>query len=149
MSFGIPLQQDLYNDRCRAEKRTCSRQTNFGFVVVFQGRLSHIWFQKWDPNAHTRPSLPWVDFFVFLSVPCSVKSWTKSRGRDESDVNAINRGRDKFMHIEGDSAARRTGPRGGQTNGTTGIWQLGVLTGINSMNANGNTIWGGISERKS
>ena len=40
MSFGIPLQRDLYNARCHEEK-TSSRQTNFGFVVVLQGRLGH------------------------------------------------------------------------------------------------------------
>ena len=59
-------------------------------------------------------------------MPCRVKSRTKSRGL-ESDVNAINRGRDKFVDIdiEGDGQL--------QTNGTTGIWQPGVLTGVNSM----------------
>ena len=40
-----------------------------------------------------------------------MKSRMKSQGRDESDVNAINRGRDMFVHIEGDGATRRTGPQ--------------------------------------
>ena len=78
-----------------------------------QGRLGHIWCQKWDPNAHALIESALGRFsFVFLSVPCRVKSRTKSRGL-ESDVNAINRGRDKFkfVDIEGDSVARRTGPQ--------------------------------------
>ena len=70
-----------------------------------------------------------------------MKSRMKSQGRDESDVNAINRGRDMFVHIEGDSATRRTGPQV-----YLAAWRVNWYRYINSRNANGNTIWGGISE---
>ena len=74
MSCGFPRQRNIYNTAVVQEK-TSSRQTNFWFVVVLRADSVTFWCQKWDPNAHALIESALRRFsFVFLSVPCRVKS---------------------------------------------------------------------------